>query len=298
MKHQVRIIAATAAILLGTTLNGCIQNERKVDTATTTTTTEVAMATQTSTTLEEAARHTTSRIGEDKATITTLETTRATPTQTVQTSGESVTTTQTRVHTTVTVTSRSSQKTATTTTAYTTTSTPFTMWTTVVSRTTTAAKRTTTSTASPTQTTENVADTTVTTTATTTTGTTVEVSQSEFEAEVLRLTNLERAAQGLSPLSMGSTAAQSAADIRAAEIATQFSHTRPNGSSCFTALTEVGVSYRSAGENIAKGHRTPAQVVEGWMNSEGHRANILNANFTHLAVGYADYGWVQLFYTP
>ena len=131
---------------------------------------------------------------------------------------------------------------------------------------------------------------------TTTTGNTVTVAQ--YESEVLRLVNIERAAQGLAALSAGSSAAMQAAAVRAAEIKTSFSHTRPNGSSCFTALEEAGVPYRAAGENIASGYRTPSAVVEGWMNSDGHLTNILSKNFTHLAVGYDDNNWVQLFYTP
>ncbi len=134
----------------------------------------------------------------------------------------------------------------------------------------------------------------VTTTAKITTSATVEATQ--YENEVLRLVNVERAKQGLAALSAGSSAAMQAADVRADEIKTSFSHTRPNGSNCFTALEEAGVSYRAAGENIASGYRTPATVVEGWMNSAGHRANILNKTFTHLAVGYDNYNWVQLFY--
>ena len=83
------------------------------------------------------------------------------------------------------------------------------------------------------------------------------------------------------------------------EVAKVFSHTRPNGSSCFTVLGEYGVSYRSAGENIASGQTTPAEVVNAWMNSEGHRANILGESFTSLGVGVykngSSYTWVQLF---
>ena len=79
-----------------------------------------------------------------------------------------------------------------------------------------------------------------------------------------------------------------------------FSHTRPDGSSFATALKEQNVSYRSAGENIAWGQQTPKEVVTAWMNSSGHRANIMNPNFTTIGVGYyenergTDY-WCQLF---
>ena len=91
-----------------------------------------------------------------------------------------------------------------------------------------------------------------------------------------------------------------AAQVRAQEIDVSFSHTRPDGTSCFTVLKDFGISYRACGENIAKGSPSPARVVEGWMNSAGHRANILNANFTAIGVGvYADAAgtlhWAQLF---
>ena len=124
-------------------------------------------------------------------------------------------------------------------------------------------------------------------------------TQSDFASEVLRLVNVERTKAGLSPVSEGSSALVSAANKRAEEVAKVFSHTRPDGSSCFTVLGEYGVSYRSAGENIASGQTTPAEVVNAWMNSEGHRANILGANFTSLGVGVykngSSYTWVQLF---
>ena len=117
-------------------------------------------------------------------------------------------------------------------------------------------------------------------------------------AEVVRLVNAERAKQGLSALKV-STTVQSAAQVRAKEIKQSFSHTRPNGSSCFTALTEAGVSYRGAGENIAYGQSTPAAVMNAWMNSEGHRANIMNGSFTTIGVGYTVINgtpyWTQMF---
>ena len=92
---------------------------------------------------------------------------------------------------------------------------------------------------------------------------------------------------------------QQAAQVRAAETVQSFSHTRPNGSSFSTALTEAGVSYTRSGENIAYGQSTPQQVVQAWMNSSGHRANILNESFTTIGVGYTVSGgtayWAQLF---
>lgn len=121
-----------------------------------------------------------------------------------------------------------------------------------------------------------------------------------YEAEVVRLVNEIWAQQGLPALTTN-RALSAAAGRRAEEIATTFSHTRPDGSSCFTVLSEFGVSYRAAGENIAAGQPTPEAVVNSWMNSPGHRSNILNPNFKSLGVGYVSgrgsYGcyWVQLF---
>ena len=119
-----------------------------------------------------------------------------------------------------------------------------------------------------------------------------------YEAEVLRLVNAERAKYGLSPLAQDKGAAE-VAHLRAKEIVKAFSHTRPDGSSCFTAAKELGVSYRSAGENIAYGYPTPQKVVEGWMNSEGHRKNILSASFSKIGIGcYKSNGvlyWSQFF---
>ena len=116
---------------------------------------------------------------------------------------------------------------------------------------------------------------------------------------VVDLVNIERAKEGLAPLTIN-TNVQAAAQVRAMECEQLFSHTRPNGSSFATALREQGVSYRRAGENIAWGQRTPEQVVTGWMNSEGHRANIMNSEFTTIGVGYYQNAngtnyWCQLF---
>lgn len=79
----------------------------------------------------------------------------------------------------------------------------------------------------------------------------------------------------------------------------RFSHTRPSGASCFTALTEAGVSYTRAGENIAYGQSTPEAVVQSWMSSSGHRANILSSSFTTIGIGCTVVNgtayWAQLF---
>jgi len=126
-----------------------------------------------------------------------------------------------------------------------------------------------------------------------------EDSQHAFIQRVVDLVNAERAKENLSPLTVN-VKVQAAAQVRAKECEQSFSHTRPNGSSFATALREQGVTYKSAGENIAWGQRTPEEVVNAWMNSTGHRKNIMNPNFTTIGVGYyenargTDY-WCQLF---
>lgn len=122
--------------------------------------------------------------------------------------------------------------------------------------------------------------------------------QLTFAQQVVELVNKERAKAGLSTLSIREDVT-AAAQVRAVEIKSLFSHTRPDGTSFATALKEQNVSYRGAGENIAWGQKTPEQVMEAWMNSEGHRANIMNANFTSIGVGYYQVNgvnyWTQLF---
>ena len=114
----------------------------------------------------------------------------------------------------------------------------------------------------------------------------------EAAEAVASLVNAARQDAGLSELELDADLC-AAAQARAQEIAQSFSHTRPDGSSCFTILEEFGISYRAAGENIAMGQRTPEEVMDGWMNSSGHRANILNGTFTSIGVGY----YVCLLYT-
>lgn len=121
----------------------------------------------------------------------------------------------------------------------------------------------------------------------------------EAAEAVASLVHAARQDAGLSELELDADLC-AAAQARAQEIAQSFSHTRPDGSSCFTILEEFGVSYRAAGENIAMGQRTPEEVMDGWMNSSGHRANILNGTFTSIGVGYYVDGagaahWVQIF---
>lgn len=119
-----------------------------------------------------------------------------------------------------------------------------------------------------------------------------------FAVEVLNLVNAERSRIGVAPLRLADDL-QAASAIRAREIVGYFSHTRPDGSSCFTVIRNQG---RTCGENIAAGNASAYDTVAQWMNSDGHRANILNPAFRELGVGYAhdDYSdyrhyWVQLF---
>lgn len=124
-------------------------------------------------------------------------------------------------------------------------------------------------------------------------------SQSDYTTQIVKLVNEERAKAGLKALSVN-TKAEQAAQVRVLELEKSFSHTRPNGSYFSTALTSAGINYQSAGENIAYGQKTPAQAMNAWMNSSGHRANILSNDYTSIAVGHyrnaagVDY-WEQLF---
>lgn len=116
--------------------------------------------------------------------------------------------------------------------------------------------------------------------------------------EVLSLVNQARTQNGLSPLNWN-TSLEEAAMIRSKELVNNFSHTRPDGSSCFTV---ININYYTAGENIAAGQYNAQAVFDSWMNSEGHRANILSENFTDIGISlYSDesspykYNWVQIF---
>ena len=126
----------------------------------------------------------------------------------------------------------------------------------------------------------------------------------EAEWEVLRLTNAARLARGLTPLSMFDRLHQ-ASRTRARELAADYrsDHTRPDGSNCFTVLDDVALTdWSVVGENIAQGQRNSAEVVTAWMNSPGHRSNILGSDYRHVGVGYGTedhqgYGtvWEQMF---
>lgn len=88
-----------------------------------------------------------------------------------------------------------------------------------------------------------------------------------------------------------------AAQKRAVELGTLFSHTRPNGTTCFTVLDEMNISYRSVAENVAQGQRSPQEVVQGWRNSQGHYRNMMGTDFRKIGIGYdaRTRSWVQLF---
>ena len=120
----------------------------------------------------------------------------------------------------------------------------------------------------------------------------------DYEAEVIRLVNNIRAENGLSALTtnwqLSRVARYKSQDMHDKGY---FSHTSPTYGSPFDMIKSFNISYRTAGENIAKGYRTPQAVVDGWMNSAGHRANILNASFREIGVGYVADGnyWTQMF---
>ncbi|AIQ69730.1 CAP domain-containing protein [Paenibacillus graminis] len=117
-----------------------------------------------------------------------------------------------------------------------------------------------------------------------------------FTQQIVTLVNKERAAAGLSPVSalasLNKVAAAKATDMRANNY---FSHTSPTYGSPFDMMSAFGVTYQYAGENIAMGQRTPQEVMTAWMNSAGHRANILSANFNYIGVGFDNNYWVQEF---
>lgn len=118
------------------------------------------------------------------------------------------------------------------------------------------------------------------------------------EQQVLTIVNQERSKAGLQSLKMD-WEVQRVARTKACDMATKgyFSHTSPTYGSPFDMLKQFGISYRTAGENIAQGQRSPQEVMNAWMNSSGHRANILKGDFTHIGVGYCEQGnnWVQMF---
>lgn len=119
-----------------------------------------------------------------------------------------------------------------------------------------------------------------------------------YEQEVVRLVNVERAKAGLPALTedwqLSRVARYKSQDMRDKGY---FSHQSPTYGSPYDMMRAFGISYRAAGENIAMGQRTPSAVVNAWMNSSGHRANILSKSFTKIGVGYVASGnyWTQMF---
>ncbi len=119
-----------------------------------------------------------------------------------------------------------------------------------------------------------------------------------IEHQVIQYTNQERAKYGLSPLrpdwQLSRVARYKSQDMQQNNY---FSHQSPTYGSPFNMMNDFNINYRSAAENIAQGQETPYQVVQAWMNSSGHRANILNGEYTHVGVGYVKSGnyWTQMF---
>lgn len=129
----------------------------------------------------------------------------------------------------------------------------------------------------------------------------VSSSQSSYGTEVVNLVNKERSAKGLSSLSKDSQLTK-LAQLKAEDMAKNqyFSHTSPTYGSVADMMKQYGVSYKTVGENIAKGQKTASSVMNGWMNSSGHRANILSSSYSKIGVGYAKASngttyWVQIF---
>ncbi|AZB42601.1 hypothetical protein CEF21_10040 [Bacillus sp. FJAT-42376] len=121
---------------------------------------------------------------------------------------------------------------------------------------------------------------------------------SEFEQQVVELTNKEREKQGLKPLAvdenLSKVAKEKSADMQKNNY---FDHNSPTYGSPFDMMKKFGIQYQTAGENIAMGQKSPEEVVQAWMNSEGHRKNIMNPEFTHIGVGHVAEGnyWTQQF---
>ena len=127
---------------------------------------------------------------------------------------------------------------------------------------------------------------------------TLDSKVTSYEQEVIRLVNEIRVQNGLNALTydweLSRVARYKSQDMKDNNY---FAHNSPVYGTPFQMIKNFGLTYRSAGENIAKGYSSPQAVVNGWMNSSGHRANILNANYTHIGVGYVASGnyWTQMF---
>ena len=166
-------------------------------------------------------------------------------------------------------------------------------------KTTAAVEKTTKAAERPTRTTSRPVTAAETKTETTTRAS-VSGTKKSVENEILSLVNRERAANGLSALTLDTNLC-AAAQAKAEDMSEKgyFSHTSPTYGSPFDMMRSFGISYQTAGENIAKGQKTPSAVMSAWMNSEGHRKNILSGSFSKLGVGYVNSGgttyWVQMF---
>ncbi|WP_246320833.1 CAP domain-containing protein [Paenibacillus germinis] len=121
-------------------------------------------------------------------------------------------------------------------------------------------------------------------------------SQTTFASQVVNLVNQERSKAGLRPLTSNSALTTMALD-KAKDMYNNgyFDHTSPTYGSPFDMMSTYGIRYSYAGENIAKGQQTPEAVMKAWMNSTGHRQNILSPNFTQIGVAFYNGEWVQEF---
>ncbi len=114
--------------------------------------------------------------------------------------------------------------------------------------------------------------------------------------EVVKLVNIERQKAGLTPLKIDQELSK-VAMLKSEDMKKKgyFSHTSPTYGTPFDMLKQFNIKYTTAGENIAKGQKTAEAVVDAWMNSDGHRRNILSKSFTHIGVGFYANHWTQLF---
>jgi uncharacterized YkwD family protein/spore coat assembly protein SafA len=123
-----------------------------------------------------------------------------------------------------------------------------------------------------------------------------EAGEAYIEEQILKLVNIERSKIGATPLTLNWELSR-VAKVKTDEMSNKryFSHTSPEYGSPFDMMKKFGIQYRSAGENIAQGQKTPLEVMNSWMNSSGHKANILSNNFNQLGVGKSSDYWCQMF---
>lgn len=137
-------------------------------------------------------------------------------------------------------------------------------------------------------------------------GSTATAAEQDLAQQVLTMVNQERATAGVGPLTMHAGCSQVAYNHSVdMDLRDFFDHVNPDGLNPFQRMQAAGIGYSAAGENIAAGYPTAAAVMNGWMNSPGHRANILNGNFTEIGIGVrqgstGQYGtyWTQVFRRP